>query len=197
MEKGHRATRRDADFPQLWRAVWSSEKIPAKRANSPMWTGREILIESGSGTLLCSPTPRGRREGACKSVERQIELTAESLWNDVAARLREALNDTTFQTWFGEVDGRRARRRHLRGRRPERLHARVDRGALPRPDPRRGAGRRRRRSCASSSGSRSRRAAAAGRHAVPSAVTPAAARGRRAARARPPASTRSTPSTPS
>ena len=35
------------------------------------------------------------------SVEQQIELTAESLWNDVAARLREALNDTTFQTWFG------------------------------------------------------------------------------------------------
>ncbi|MDX6369374.1 MAG: chromosomal replication initiator protein, partial [Gaiellaceae bacterium] len=38
-------------------------------------------------------------------MERQIELTADSLWNDVAARLREALNDTTFQTWFGEVGG--------------------------------------------------------------------------------------------
>jgi chromosomal replication initiator protein len=38
-------------------------------------------------------------------VERQIELTAEGLWNDVSARLREALNDTTFQTWFGEVTG--------------------------------------------------------------------------------------------
>jgi chromosomal replication initiator protein len=38
-------------------------------------------------------------------VERQIELTADSLWNDVAARLRDALNDTTFQTWFGEVSG--------------------------------------------------------------------------------------------
>ena len=38
-------------------------------------------------------------------MEQQIELTAESLWNDVAARLREALNDTTFQTWFGEVAG--------------------------------------------------------------------------------------------
>ena len=38
------------------------------------------------------------------SVEHQIELTAESLWKDVAARLREALNDTTFQTWFGEVE---------------------------------------------------------------------------------------------
>jgi chromosomal replication initiator protein len=38
-------------------------------------------------------------------VEPQIELTADGLWNDVSARLREALNDTTFQTWFGEVSG--------------------------------------------------------------------------------------------
>jgi chromosomal replication initiator protein len=38
-------------------------------------------------------------------VEPPIELTAASLWNDVSARLREALNDTTFQTWFGEVSG--------------------------------------------------------------------------------------------
>jgi chromosomal replication initiator protein len=38
-------------------------------------------------------------------VERQIELTAEGLWSDVSARLREALNDTTYSTWFGEVGG--------------------------------------------------------------------------------------------
>jgi chromosomal replication initiator protein len=38
-------------------------------------------------------------------VERQTELTAESLWDDVSARLREALNDTTYSTWFGEVGG--------------------------------------------------------------------------------------------
>jgi chromosomal replication initiator protein len=38
-------------------------------------------------------------------VEREIELTAEDLWNDVSARLREALNDTTYSTWFGEVGG--------------------------------------------------------------------------------------------
>jgi chromosomal replication initiator protein len=41
----------------------------------------------------------------CEQLKHQIELTAESLWNDVAARLRDALNDTTFQTWFGEVSG--------------------------------------------------------------------------------------------
>jgi chromosomal replication initiator protein len=38
-------------------------------------------------------------------VEREIELTAEDLWNDVSSRLRDALNDTTYSTWFGEVDG--------------------------------------------------------------------------------------------
>jgi chromosomal replication initiator protein len=32
-------------------------------------------------------------------------LTAASLWDDVSGRLRGALNDTTFQTWFGEVSG--------------------------------------------------------------------------------------------
>jgi chromosomal replication initiator protein len=38
-------------------------------------------------------------------VEQQIELSAGGVWHDVAARLRETLNDTTFQTWFGEVGG--------------------------------------------------------------------------------------------
>jgi chromosomal replication initiator protein len=38
-------------------------------------------------------------------VDHPIELTAESLWDDVSARLRGALNETTFQTWFGEVAG--------------------------------------------------------------------------------------------
>ena len=38
-------------------------------------------------------------------MERQIVLTAASLWDDVSGRLRGALNDTTFQTWFGEVSG--------------------------------------------------------------------------------------------
>jgi chromosomal replication initiator protein len=38
-------------------------------------------------------------------VEDQIELTAESLWSEVAGRLRGALNDTTYDTWFGEAAG--------------------------------------------------------------------------------------------
>jgi chromosomal replication initiator protein len=38
-------------------------------------------------------------------VERPIELTADALWNDVAGRLRGALNDTTYRTWFAEAEG--------------------------------------------------------------------------------------------
>ena len=43
-------------------------------------------------------------------MDRPVELSAELLWTEVAARLRDALNDTTFQTWFdgasaGEFEG--------------------------------------------------------------------------------------------
>ena len=38
-------------------------------------------------------------------MERQLELTAQSLWREVSARLRQALNETTYQTWFGEARG--------------------------------------------------------------------------------------------
>jgi chromosomal replication initiator protein len=36
-------------------------------------------------------------------VPRQQELTAEGLWTEVSSRLKGALNDTTFGTWFGDV----------------------------------------------------------------------------------------------
>src|SRR5437763_16904470 len=45
------------------------------------------------------------RAGVGAGVEHQIELTAESLWSEVAGRLRGALNDTTYGTWFGEARG--------------------------------------------------------------------------------------------
>ena len=37
---------------------------------------------------------------------RQQELTAESLWTEVSGRLKGALNDTTYGTWFGDVTSR-------------------------------------------------------------------------------------------
>jgi len=40
-----------------------------------------------------------------EAVNHQIELTAESLWEDVSARLRGALNEKTYRNWFSEVAG--------------------------------------------------------------------------------------------
>ena len=38
-------------------------------------------------------------------MESQIELTAESLWAEVAGRLKGALNTTTYRTWFAGAGG--------------------------------------------------------------------------------------------
>jgi chromosomal replication initiator protein len=38
-------------------------------------------------------------------VSRQVELTAQSLWSEVAGRLKGALNDTTYRTWFADAEG--------------------------------------------------------------------------------------------
>jgi chromosomal replication initiator protein len=46
--------------------------------------------------------PQGARTG---SVEPSIELTAEGLWSEVSGRLRGALNETTYRTWFDHVEG--------------------------------------------------------------------------------------------
>ncbi|HZO62985.1 MAG TPA: chromosomal replication initiator protein DnaA, partial [Gaiellaceae bacterium] len=38
-------------------------------------------------------------------MDQPIELTAETLWTEIAGRLKGALNDSTYRTWFGEVAG--------------------------------------------------------------------------------------------
>jgi chromosomal replication initiator protein len=40
-------------------------------------------------------------------VEPPRELTADDLWHEVADRLKEALNGTTYRTWFDQVEGGR------------------------------------------------------------------------------------------
>ncbi|HEX5470106.1 MAG TPA: chromosomal replication initiator protein DnaA [Gaiellaceae bacterium] len=37
-------------------------------------------------------------------MQRPVELSAESLWTEVSARLRDALNESTFTTWFAETE---------------------------------------------------------------------------------------------
>src|SRR5215217_7357309 len=56
------------------------------------------------GTLLCSPLRRPRAKGQANGVERSVELTADGLWSEVAGRLKEALNDTTYRTWFAAIE---------------------------------------------------------------------------------------------
>jgi len=37
-------------------------------------------------------------------VEHQIELTAGNLWEEVSSRLKGALNEATFESWFGSAE---------------------------------------------------------------------------------------------
>ena len=37
------------------------------------------------------------------SVEHQVKLSAENLWEEISGRLREALSDGTYNKWFGDV----------------------------------------------------------------------------------------------
>ena len=53
--------------------------------------------------MLFSPPP-DPDEGANRTAwSNRDELTAETLWGDVSARLRGTLNEKTFRNWFGEV----------------------------------------------------------------------------------------------
>ena len=58
-----------------------------------------------SFTVLCSPLSGTAREDRPASVERQQLLTAEDLWTEVSERLRAALNDKTYNTWFSQAEG--------------------------------------------------------------------------------------------
>jgi chromosomal replication initiator protein len=52
------------------------------------------------GPSFRRPRSRARR------VEPPIELTAEALWTEVTGRLKGALNEATYRTWFSEAEGR-------------------------------------------------------------------------------------------
>ena len=41
--------------------------------------------------------------GANKGVQRTSELSADALWGEISSRLRDALNDATYTTWFAET----------------------------------------------------------------------------------------------
>src|SRR3954462_13475223 len=53
--------------------------------------------------MLAARPRRGR--GPAAPVEHAEDLTAQTLWAEVSRRLQESLNDSTYRTWFGEVEG--------------------------------------------------------------------------------------------
>src|SRR3954447_19699077 len=62
-----------------------------------------IDIESRERRCYARPSFRSSKECPGR-VEKPIELTAEGVWNEISGRLREALNENTFSTWFAQVD---------------------------------------------------------------------------------------------
>ena len=66
-------------------------------------------IEGRLRTLLCSasspPSTTSCERSTGPGVEPPIELTAETLWTEISARLQGTLNETTYSTWFGEAEG--------------------------------------------------------------------------------------------
>ena len=83
--------------------MWGIRESPAKRVLLP---GRKSLgprIESSGGRCYARPSFRSSKERP-GGVEKPIELTAEGVWHEISGRLREALNENTFSTWFAEVE---------------------------------------------------------------------------------------------
>jgi chromosomal replication initiator protein len=59
---------------------------------------------SGLGGVAMIAPSRSLAEGAQAGVQRPVELSAESLWTEVSNRLRDALNESTFTTWFTDTE---------------------------------------------------------------------------------------------
>ena len=184
-------------YPHLWRVVWSGEKPCKSRDIGGVGHAAKSSLRAASDAAMLAH-PETLTRSVQTSVEQQIELTADSLWTrrrGSAARSaqRHDLPDLVRRGQRG-----RDRRRRLCGRRAERLHARVDRGALPRPDPRGRArlGRRRSaRAAARRRGARPAGAAARLRSAVVRDAAPARDRRRAAAGREPRHQPAATPST--
>jgi chromosomal replication initiator protein len=80
--------------------MWSSRS----RCKSAPFHPQFPLVVGTRTRCYARAFPEAERSGN-GGVDRPIELTAESLWNEVAGRLKGALNETTYRTWFAEAEG--------------------------------------------------------------------------------------------
>jgi chromosomal replication initiator protein len=83
--------------------VWVVREMPANDAFLGQPGSPETGIETRGGRCYARPSFRASKERRDR-VEKPIELTAEGVWNEISGRLREALNENTFSTWFGQVE---------------------------------------------------------------------------------------------
>jgi chromosomal replication initiator protein len=63
-------------------------------------------IECTEGHWYARRSVPPRKESTAGDVERGQLLTAEDLWTAISDRLKGALNDTTYGTWFSDAEGR-------------------------------------------------------------------------------------------
>jgi chromosomal replication initiator protein len=63
-------------------------------------------IECTEGHWYARLSVPPRKESTAGDVERGQLLTAEDLWTAISDRLKGALNDTTYGTWFSDAEGR-------------------------------------------------------------------------------------------
>src|SRR5215471_6094074 len=102
------AARHPPACPQPQTAQGCGQREFPPRPSTPV-EGSRALRNSLQIERFC-PFPRhcyaGRRAGMRRSrasVEHQLELSTEDLWEEISGRLKEALSDGTYAKWFGDV----------------------------------------------------------------------------------------------
>jgi hypothetical protein len=89
----------------VWRSLGKPQKDLQIAIFLEIWTRRErALSERGDAAMLAPLSGRSERSFPT-GVERQQLLTAEDLWTEVSERLRSALNESTYRTWFSDAEG--------------------------------------------------------------------------------------------
>jgi chromosomal replication initiator protein len=83
----------------MWRGPKALETRPFQARSFPQPT---LLSHCCDVAIIAAP--RSLAGGTETGVERPAQLSADTLWTDISTRLREALNESTFTTWFAGAE---------------------------------------------------------------------------------------------
>src|SRR5215204_2398094 len=64
----------------------------------------QVPLLGAQDVAMLAASATSNKGAKANGVERSVELTADGLWSEVAGRLKEALNDTTYRTWFAAIE---------------------------------------------------------------------------------------------